>query len=332
MKLGSIPEKLKLFVTPSRDVSFRWTDVEFEDTSASVAIVSPTFVTDLENLKTQKTAKAWASRKHYAYDSDKGRHVELKETYYVQECDNSPRSDVRIIDLDIRGNGGRAYRAVVDGKYLVDMREDVILDTMINLGIGKNATLPGEYVFASVNSEMKLIRVGSLLHSKMVESTEFNKKKKIDVLVPGGIYRSKTKTILYLGQFWTRDVEARAVAGSGSSYYSRYSKYIYILGEPRQVHLSIELSDGDDHSKIKKASQLKDKLKDYFRYNISSSMSKSFRECLGHVDISNVVDIIHEVIPKEGGNFYFSKSSILNVSETEGYVHPIVEQFMNEQK
>lgn len=329
MKLGSIPEKLKLFVRPQREVSFRWTDVEFEDGSAAKAIVSPTFVTDSTNLKTQKTAEYWAKRRDRQWDPEKRKYIELKETYYVEESDNTPRTDVRIIDLDIRGHGGRAYRAVVDGKYLVDMREDVILDAMINLGIGKNATLPGEYVFASVNSEMKLIRVGSLLHAKMVESTEFNKKKKIEVLVPGGIYQSKTKTILYLGKLWTRDLDSKFI-GPGSYYWIPNAKYRYTLREPRQVHLSLELSSDKKYDKLTTLSQLNDRLGHTFYYNFSATMSKSFRECLANIDVKAALDGMRVKLLKAEKIGYTNVASLLNTSETKGYVHPAVQQFIDD--
>lgn len=126
----------------------------------------------------------------------------------VIETENKPIKNIVIVGLEERGNGGRAYKVVIDDNYYVDMREDVILDTIFNCGIEKGGKLKGEYVWVKYGSNMKLIRTNSDSYKQFEQGSEIhalpplNKK---DIIV-GGIYSMKNGTTsLYLGEFYTYD-------------------------------------------------------------------------------------------------------------------------------
>ena len=85
------------------------------------------------------------------------------------------------------------------------MREDVMLDCMFQQGIGVGGIVEGPFIFARVGSQMKPVRVGSLLHSLMIEATEHNEKAAIKDYEIGGVYANKKgEEAVYLGIGYTR--------------------------------------------------------------------------------------------------------------------------------
>jgi hypothetical protein len=327
MKFGKIPKKLKFYCRPETKIRFRWSDVEFEDPSAADVSAIPVFITDAENLKTQKTAVDWAERAQWHWDPVTGKRVDVGKPYTVVEADNLPVKSVRIIGLDIRGNGGRAYQALVDEKYLVDMREDVMLDTMINIGMGLNANLPGEYIFAQIGAEMKLIRVGSKLHELMIETTEFGEKKPITKLIPGRIYSSKTKTILYLGEVWHTQIS--------QSYDHKSRQYNSTVVNPtRKRHLSIVVN----HVSSDLKSVLGDD-KSYFTVHVefAEKQSKAYREELAVIEnfdievalaeVRRKIEVCYDDSANRLDRYDLSYYSCMNISATTpGWIHPKIKE------
>lgn len=337
MKLGKIPKKLKLYCRPETTIRFRWSDVEFEDPSAANITATPVFITDAENPKTQKTAEDWASALRWSWDPDTGARVKSRDQYTLIERDNDPVKSVRIVDLDIRGNGGRAYRAFVDEKYLVDMREDVMLDTMINVGMGVNATLPGEYIFAQIGAEMKLIRVGSKLHEMMVESTAFSEKKPINKLIPGRIYASKTKTILYLGEVWHTAIT------SGYMYGPRTGPVVHNVQQPRKAHLCVQISKpssdlkialGKDTTYFTASVELQDTQSKAYREELATIKDVTIEEMIDEIrrrievcyDDASMADNCRNNCGNDAGNIAYY--SMMNISTTPGWIHPKIQQHL----
>jgi hypothetical protein len=104
---------------------------------------------------------------------------------------------VRVVGLERRLEGGRAYKAVLPfGDFYVDLREDVLLDTLLTVGVEPGGVLNGEYVFGKVRSQMKLVRVGSDLHEVLYESMRRAEMKPIgkDDITYGGVYETKSGT------------------------------------------------------------------------------------------------------------------------------------------
>jgi len=158
MKIGHIPENLKLFARPESEFKFKWDDIQNdEDPKNLITKCQSVFVTDAMNIKSHAVATNWARGRTYNYET---RQYETPANIEVIDCKNDFIKCVRIIGLEVRKQGGRAWKCLINDKYLVDMREDVLLDTMINSGIKPGANLPGDYIFAMISSQMKLIYAG----------------------------------------------------------------------------------------------------------------------------------------------------------------------------
>lgn len=177
----------------------------------------------------------------------------FKEPIVIIE-DNGPIDDIKIVGLEHRGNGGRAYKVIVDGKYYFDLREDVLLELMITVGIKKGGILNGQYCWARIGSQMKIIRMGSMLHYKMLDASELHNKKKLTTadLEIGCCYRTKTQTLIYLGNFDTIDInQERNKNGYGARDYS----YKPVIKKNHQLWLDVggwaikEWRDKNDYSK-----------------------------------------------------------------------------------
>lgn len=163
------------------------------------------FATDHENTKTQATAASWSNSKGFF------------------EIPNDPFTGLKLLDVVHRGNGGRAWK--VQGKFgekelTFDLREDVLLETMREDGIDRGPVLKGQYIFAMVNSEMKIIRSESKTAKDLLKYMEDGAKKAITSGYEiGRIYETKTgKQSVYLGKFWTRKHTAEFV-GDGCRYH-----------------------------------------------------------------------------------------------------------------
>ena len=130
--------------------------------------------------------------------------------------------------MESRGNGGRAYKALI-GKHYVDVREDVVMDTMLKEGIAPGGILNGEFIWAKAGSQMKLVRKDSELYKLIVEFESKKdmkpvSKKKLEV---GGVYRTKKKeTYIYLGCISTSamDVPKRKDANINLPFWQRESR------------------------------------------------------------------------------------------------------------
>lgn len=336
-KLGSIPENLVLFSQPEKKVRFRWDDIEGD--AGEEFKVFATFVTDAKNKKTQESARKWASAAQWDYSQNKALPT---STPIVTDLKNDPIKDVRIVTLEHRGNGGRAYKVIVNGKFYVDLREDVLLDSILQVGIGKGGQLKGEYIFAMVNSEMKLIRVGSLLHKKMIEANAFDKAKPIKYFEIGGVYGNKRgDKMLYLGEFNTSELELeydhqgygfgrKSIVKSAKKTNERSYHAFYNI-----MYLGRDLGNGRGRQAYSS-----------YYLTLSANLSKSYKEKLDQLDIDPYTDkpfsaaesiklIVADAENKISGKnndtagtvAYYAKE--LNLSKEVGFVHPLVKKILD---
>jgi hypothetical protein len=156
--------------------------------------VIPVYVSDAENEKTRQSGRDWASNSNRWVPRDIANVEEIEST-------NSPKTGYKILSLEVRSDRGRAYKVMTPEGYYVDFREDVLLDVIFQTGISPGGVLNGEFLFARVGSEMKLIRFGSELYKKVVESTKEKSLTVLKNLAPGHIYSGrKGDRLLYLGK------------------------------------------------------------------------------------------------------------------------------------
>lgn len=146
----------------------------------------------------QTNAKSWAG-----------------ESGLREEFSNVRFDHVVLTDLEMRGDGGRAYKVLLthEGKsYEFDFREDVLMDVIRAGGIEGGGRLNGEFEFVRNGSNVRLELVGSAEYLKAKEAYEksLNPEKKVkspkikkSELVPGRVYATDAaygSHFLYLGE------------------------------------------------------------------------------------------------------------------------------------
>lgn len=206
--------------------------------------------------------------------------------------------DVTIQSLSYRGNGGRAYKVVIkhdDKQFLVDFREDGIMDVIKNTGIEAGGHLNGDFTFIKDGSQTKLVRIGSEMHERFVKVRKVQNTKplKLSEMTPMHFYKKKNgDECLYLGEFYTPEITlndevSKRINGNSYSYgYNRRRGSIDIGNKVKKSHLFIELHVNEDwsYNQVKVYNNIingeSDKHDMYYVQTLSSS---SFIEDLGQV-------------------------------------------------
>lgn len=208
---ASIPEKLTRIYSGNITVHRQWDDIEVSSgqTPNDREVVTPAFICSATSDNAKKTGRRWAEQYTRSWKGSEFRYddtskVEIKE----DEIDNEPFEGLRLVSLEIRNQGGRAWK-VIDGQgFYYDLREDVLLDTLKTDGCAPDGILCGTYIWGRINSQYKLVRVGSELHNAIRASTT---RKESEILpqtglVVGGIYEDKRcDRSVFLGYVSVRD-------------------------------------------------------------------------------------------------------------------------------
>jgi hypothetical protein len=162
-------------------------------------MVRDTFPYNPDSKTAPDTAMRWAKPYHYANTA--------KETYLpevLERRDNVPFC-ITITDLDVRSEGGRAYKVIDADMRRFDLREDQVLEVMKLVGIQPMGAVPGTFVWGILGSQVRLVLVGGELHKSMVEGANEKKASELaratgqspteGTMVPGRIYRKKDKSL-----------------------------------------------------------------------------------------------------------------------------------------
>ncbi len=182
--MGSLPEKIcyvhsnkKIKVNVGCEWDFKSDNDKLQTQKVDVFY---TFPADNSDKKMLERAEKWAT----LYDKDVSFDV----------INNAPIQNVNLLSLEERGNGGRAYKVII-GDYYVDLREDVLMDVLLQTGVAPGGVLQGEFIWSKQGAQMKLIRVGSELHRLISEYDSKKDIKPIDKndLEVGGVYQTKRK-------------------------------------------------------------------------------------------------------------------------------------------
>lgn len=206
IRSGNIPTELTYIIAAPLTIEIKWEDCEQESEEIPKITVNPTFISDSTNAGTMATGRNWAKQNWHnqIWDPKTRAYVALKP-WKVQEITtkNEPIKNIRVLGLDIRMNGGRAWKCVDEQDRYFDLREDVLLDLMRTVGVKEGGYLAGEYVWAKVAQTMKLVRVGSELHAALIEATVRKEAPMIDkkTLKQWSVYEQKNgKVFWYLGR------------------------------------------------------------------------------------------------------------------------------------
>ena len=169
--------------------------------------VKHTFPYNPDSKTAPETAKRWANND--TYDYQKREYVKGPEPEFLERA-NDPFS-VTIIDLDVRSEGGRAYKVVDTQGRCFDLREDQVLEVFKYSGILAGGEVPGQFVWGILGSQMRMVLVGGDLHKEMTAQAESLKEFKRDqalgrtpsegTLQFGHIYRKRDQSLhLFLGR------------------------------------------------------------------------------------------------------------------------------------
>ena len=294
--VGSIPEKITYVFSDQQEVPVgcEW-DISWYDSDDGPKTVkqkvTPAFPVDSTDDKSMKRAVEWATSDGWDYSTNK-RKVKNHDT---KEVENKPLKDVKVLSLEHRGQGGRAYKALIDNFY-VDLREDVLMDTLLQAGVDAGGILKGEYVWAKMGSQMKLVRIGSELHRLIVE---FESKKDIKPvgkgnLEIGGVYQDRKKNkAIFVGYVNTVKYKTE----NPIPYYQRQGtadfKYKQTVVKKAMLFYSVH-----DFDKLEKnIKEMKDKERNY---SYSIKKSHTYIEKVGQVKIPDgIIEYLRNKALKE---------------------------------
>ena len=195
--VANIPSNVTYFWSNQIEVGFSW-DGDDDNTVSNEVDVLPSFCSDSDNAKTLVSGEEWAKR-YSVWDNTTKSYV-CSPVHKISR-DNKPISGVRIVSLERRSQGGRAYKVVTKDGHYFDLREDVLLDIISNASIS-NSVISCDLLWCKIGAEMKLIRVDSDLHKHAIESTAVKKAGPIPAsqLVAGKIYEMRNgDKVLFLG-------------------------------------------------------------------------------------------------------------------------------------
>lgn len=295
---GYIPEKIVYVCKKSESITpkFSDTDEEFFSTSAM-----PAFPVDPVKENTLETARNWAAGRGYNSNDEVHKEVEML---------NEPIYEVQIVDLEIRGEGGRAYKAIVHGSFLVDIREDVILEAMLEKGIRQGSFISCNFIWCRVGTQMKLVRSGSSLHKAIQAAHILKQQKKVSTkdLVPGTIYQNIQGEYLFLGFIKTADLKLDYIRKRTNMFNRNNGGHYVVEGrskvEKRQLWLDVRYIHHND-SKVEELDidDVMARIKET-GYSIDMTKSKTIYPCT-HIEPlelpDNIIDKVKDSVLKYYG-------------------------------
>lgn len=165
--LGYIPE-LVIYVTGQPiKVQHTWDYVGDE----SNQIVTPVFPVPADSTKALETARKKASQVGYTYTQ--GKHVKNKQVDIEEiKVVNEPNDKYQIIGLECQSNGRCIYKVVTPDGYYFNLYGSDLLDIILNGEIIEGGKITTPMVWARIERKMRLVRVGSKLHARLVEDTK----------------------------------------------------------------------------------------------------------------------------------------------------------------
>ena len=202
MRNGRIPERMTAYLRPEQEKlgdgqGAQWWSFppdRRETPGFSKYKACPAFVVPTDSENFNKSGMDWAC-------GGRG-YVQIQKPKDVVkvEFENKPFTGLRWVGMDSRCEGGIAYKVVTPEGWLVDLREDVVIDCLyegaINSqkgAIGNGTYFTGEFVWAILGSQSRLVRVGSKDYQEIVESQDRSALEDIPnaQLELGGVYENR---------------------------------------------------------------------------------------------------------------------------------------------
>lgn len=178
--------------------------------------VIDTFPYNPESKTSPETAKHWAEG--YSWNNENADPAE-----YLTR-DNEPFV-VSITDLDVRTEGGRAYKVIDPENRRFDLREDQVLEVMKRCGVKPGGDIPGLFCWGVWGSQLRLVLVGGELHQAMLDQTlklkDLERRKQIGdagILTPsklqvGHVYKKRDgKRTAFVGRVKVPEIDKASYA------------------------------------------------------------------------------------------------------------------------
>lgn len=127
--------------------------------------VADTFPYNPDSKSSPKTADKWARGYSHSKNFVPPTLTRINEPF-----------EITIVALDIRSQGGRAYKVVDAFNRQFDLREDEIMDIIKYCGINPGGNVPGTFVWGVLGSAVRLVLVGGDIHQEMAEQSKQLKK------------------------------------------------------------------------------------------------------------------------------------------------------------
>lgn len=151
---------------------------------------------DADKPQRIEAASKWAMS-HYSVKQDK----QLTTFVFDNEI-----PIIRILNLEIRGEGGRAYKCVDQNGFYFDLREDTLLDIFDMVGIEKGGIVRAKFVWAMIGSQTTLLLKDSDRYKELIKLTDNSKLDPIKIFKKGFEYETKKGLkYLYLGEYFAYD-------------------------------------------------------------------------------------------------------------------------------
>ena len=244
--VASIPEKLRVYVKPSQK-AYPYNGNKLE--------ASPAMVIDATG--STKGAENWLNQSLKV-----GPHKEI-------EASNDLVPYLTLINLDLRTEGGAAWKVITPEGWLVDLREDVFLELLFKQGIPKSGRLEGPFRWVKLGSQMRLVWTKSPIYQDVISLDKKKKEPRPGKIPPkdlvvGGVYTTEKPTSMlniFLG--WVRVNKAKKMA-----WMALYSDLCYIqdaydrtwamanLGKCRGGNFALNIVVTGSHSYTKKVTQI----------------------------------------------------------------------------
>jgi hypothetical protein len=242
MKKGRIPERMIAYLKPEKEslgegkISNWWSFApdlretpKFSRFQARAAFVVPS---DSDAFK--ETASNWAS------ETQCGK----PKAFDTHGFENESFSDLRWVGIDSRSEGGVVFKVLTPQGWLVDLREDVVIECLMEGAIenkngpqGIGTYFTAEFIWVVMGSQTRLVRVGSEVYEDIMESVILRgmgpiPEKDLEV---GGIYlksNGQEVAILDIGKVKGRKFLCIYRSGSAVTFKDQIRDSITILDRP----------------------------------------------------------------------------------------------------
>ncbi len=287
--VGTIPEKITYFFISEKNINPgpNW-NLQTYSKKKIGQIVTPSAVADSSDLKSTSLAIKIINGLSFQKPASQNHKFIIK--------DNLPIKNIKLFSLYKKSGGICTYKVLIDN-FLVDIKEDVLVDSIIHEGAEPGGILSGDFIWAKFGTQLKLIRIGSELHESILE---FNKKKdssciKKKELKIGGIYQTLRKDYaIYLGEV---DTVWQKSSGTG--------KFNFLHKPIRKSMLFCQMYANENPEDLLKDSSIE---QDMYRFSIKTG--HKFIEKIDQIEIpKNLIANIREINRKK------MKKYILKYSE-----------------